>query len=632
MPPYLRTYSTFASQPHRAKTRVVLAELGSLSVEFTRLAQITKEARYYDAVARITNEFDIWQNNTRLPGLWPIKVDASGCKKPDMSTSQVPHDHTGGYGSSHNTALVGENPQNPTLLHGDPAKKALDEGVSPTTEHIIHDTTEPPGESMQKAVQPLSVNKDAPEAPGAEKRLSSTSATERNLSKREIDPETGLDPHPDTESAKAPDCEPQGLASPPFTSVEDFGIGGQADSTYEYLPKEYVLLGGLEEKYRTMYEKFADVTTENLLFRPMIPDEKRFILHAGLAKVDNRKSPLRLTPEGTHLTCFAGGMYAVGAKIFGREGDMDIAKKLTDGCVWAYESTTTGIMPESYEVIQCPDPINCPWNETLWHDNLDPYSHVRDQQRLQQQQDQVILENQRKMAGKANEEDTFPGEAPKASLTAEQPVPQTQQSVAAISDAQASLTKAEQAVGKPVAEPLEPEQEKAAKAVLKPTDGTATESDSTAPEMHAEISSSKPIEGAVPPKALGKRQLGDVNEAPPAAAAAGAPIEDDVAAPAAGLSPAPVVEKTTAEQHLGKLNTTAQGVGSKARVSNHTNVLPNAPKYSPPPILTHEEFVQNRIKEERIPEGMTKVTGGRYLLRYICASRLGTPNANLLQT
>ena len=613
MPPYLHTYSTFASQPHRAKTRVVLAELGSLSVEFTRLAQITKEARYYDAVARITNEFDLWQNNTRLPGLWPIKVDASGCKKPDMSSSQVSHDHTAEYGSSHNAALIGESPQNPTLLHEDPAKKALDEGVSLTTERIVHDTTEPAKGSMQKAVQPPSLTKDSTEAAGAEKRLSSTSSTERYLSKREIDPETGLDPHPSTESAKAPDCEPQGLASPPFTATEEFGIGGQADSTYEYLPKEYMLLGGLEEKYRTMYEKFAEVTTENLLFRPMIPDERRHILHAGLARVDNKKSPLKLTPEGTHLTCFAGGMYAVGAKIFGREGDMDIAKKLTDGCVWAYESTTTGIMPESYLVVQCPDPIDCPWNETLWHEKLDPYSHVRDQQRLQREQ--VVLENEDKMTGKANEEEVSPGEASKASFTAEQAVSQTQQSMAATSDAQASLTKAEQAVGKPVPEPVEPEQEKAAKAVSKPTDGTTTESDSTTPEKDAETSLSKPIEGAVPPKARRKRQLGDVNEAPPAAAAAAAPVESEVAAPFLGVSTEPVVEKSTAEQHLEKSNTTAQGVGSKALGSNHTNVPPNAAKYTPPPIPTQEEYVQARIKDERLPEGMTKVTGGRYLLR-----------------
>lgn len=209
LPLYLHIYSTFASQPHRAKTRVVLAELGSLSVEFTRLAQITKEARYYDAVARITNEFDIWQNNTRLPGLWPIKVDASGCKKPDMSLSQASHDHTAEYGSSYNAGLIGESSQNQGLLHEDSAKKELDEGVSATAERIIHDTSEPAHESMQKAVQPASSTNSSKEPAGAEKRLSSVSPTEHNLIKREIDPETGLDPHYDTQSAKAPIVSPK---------------------------------------------------------------------------------------------------------------------------------------------------------------------------------------------------------------------------------------------------------------------------------------------------------------------------------------------------------------------------------------------------------------------------------------
>ena len=534
-----------------------------------------------------------------------MKVDASGCKKPDMSSSQAFGDHTAVYGSSHNAGLIGESSQNQALLHEGSAKKALDEGVSPTAERIIHDTTEPPHESMKKAVQPASSTNSSSEPAGAEKRLSSASSTEHNLSKREIDPETGLDPHPETQSAKAPDCEPQGLASPPFSMSEDFGIGGQADSTYEYLPKEYMLLGGLEEKYRTMYERFAEVTTEKLLFRPMIPDEKRHLLHAGLARVDNRKSPLRLTPEGTHLTCFAGGMYAVGAKIFGREEDMDIAKKLTDGCVWAYESTTTGIMPESYEVVPCPDPTDCPWNETLWYEKLDPYGHVREQQRLQQQQ--KVLEDEKKTIVKANEGDVAPGDAPKASFTAEQAVSQTQQSMAATSDAEASLTKAEQAVGKPVAEPVEPEEEKVAKAVSKPTEGIAAESDTTVPEKDTETSSSKPTEGAVPPKARGKRQLGDVNEA--------APVKVEDPAPFSGVSIKPVVEKSTAERHSEKSNSTAQGVGSKALGSNHTNVSPNAAKYTPVPIPTREEYARDRIKNERLPEGMTKVTGGRYLLR-----------------
>lgn len=50
-------------------------------MEFTRLAQITGNATYYDAIARITNALDEFQMNTTFPGLWPIHIDASGCKK-----------------------------------------------------------------------------------------------------------------------------------------------------------------------------------------------------------------------------------------------------------------------------------------------------------------------------------------------------------------------------------------------------------------------------------------------------------------------------------------------------------------------------------------------------------------------
>ena len=399
--------------------------------------------------------------------------------------------------------------------------------------------------------------------------------------------------------------------------TEEFGIGGQADSTYEYLPKEYVLLGGLEDRYRTMYERFAETTTKELLFRPMIPDEKRHILHAGLARVDNRNSPLKLTPEGTHLTCFAGGMYAMGAKIFGRKGDMDIAKKLTDGCVWAYESTTTGIMPESYLVVQCPDPIDCPWNETLWHEKLDPYGHVRDQERLQQQQH--VLANEKTPASKAGGAEPAAVGPSRISSTNKEVSSHTVPLAGATSDAQLSLKKAEQAVGKPVAEPVTPEQEKADKAVLKPQDGTTAKPDLIVPEDAAEMSSSKPIEGAAPPSALAKRQLGDFNEAPTAANAAapagGAAVESEITVAHSGATTESAVEKTTAELHFSKANTTVQAVGSKAPGLNHTHEALVPPIYTPPPIPTREEYVQARIKDERLPEGMTKVTGGRYLLR-----------------
>ena len=566
----LHECSTFASQPHRARTRVVLAELGSLSVEFTRLAQITKEAKYYDAVARITNEFDIWQNNTKLPGLWPQQVDASGCKKPDVTIQPV-YDHT--------ISTVDNEIQSPTLMEGVPAKEAHAAKNSTTT------------------IQ-------------ADKRSPPTSSDKRGIRKRQVDAETGTDSTP-----KPPDCEPQGLSSPPFAVSEDFGIGGQADSTYEYLPKEYMLLGGLEDKYRSMYETFVETSTKNLLFRPMIRDEKRHILQAGNARVDNRNAPVRLTPEGTHLTCFVGGMYAVGAKIFGRHNDLDLAKKLTDGCVWAYESTTTGIMPESYLVIPCPDQGDCPWNETLYHETLDPYSHVREQQRLQQQQ--TILENEKRLALQESEEKVAQANSTKNSSVAGTVQSQPEGSDTVADDTQTSQKKADEAVGKSVEDPVaELEQYKAAMAVSKPREGMSIKSDSEVSEEDAEMSSLKPVEGATPPKPLEKRQLGEVGEVQESAFAGdiAAPAKEAAVAPVAGTATErvtgtePVVEKSTAEQHVEIL----EDHGLLPKTTNRTF---QSGVYTPPPIPTREEFVRAKIRDERLPDGMTRVTGPRYLLR-----------------
>jgi mannosyl-oligosaccharide alpha-1,2-mannosidase len=56
---------------------IVLAVLGSLSLEFTRLSQITGNDKYYDGIQRIMNELEKWQDHTSLPGMWPAKVDSS---------------------------------------------------------------------------------------------------------------------------------------------------------------------------------------------------------------------------------------------------------------------------------------------------------------------------------------------------------------------------------------------------------------------------------------------------------------------------------------------------------------------------------------------------------------------------
>ena len=78
-----------------------------------------------------------------------------------------------------------------------------------------------------------------------------------------------------------------------------------------------------------------------------------------------------LDPQVQHLACFAGSMVAIGAKIFDEPSDLDIALKLVDGCIWAYNLMPTGIMPEIFNVVPCPalnrsSAEHCAWDEDAW--------------------------------------------------------------------------------------------------------------------------------------------------------------------------------------------------------------------------------------------------------------------------
>lgn len=59
-----------------ADEMVLLAEIGSLNLEFTRLSQITGDPKWYDAISRITDVMEEQQDRTKIPGLWPIVVNA----------------------------------------------------------------------------------------------------------------------------------------------------------------------------------------------------------------------------------------------------------------------------------------------------------------------------------------------------------------------------------------------------------------------------------------------------------------------------------------------------------------------------------------------------------------------------
>lgn len=124
-----------------------------------------------------------------------------------------------------------------------------------------------------------------------------------------------------------------------------FAFGGLADSYYEYLIKTYKLLGGskIAEGWKRIYETSIDKAREVLYVDvDYIPD----VSILAIGKLEGG----RLIPELEHLTCFAGAMLGLGAKLIpGREEDMLDAEKVTSSCYWLSAGTPTGLQPEVVE-------------------------------------------------------------------------------------------------------------------------------------------------------------------------------------------------------------------------------------------------------------------------------------------
>ncbi|KAG5981482.1 hypothetical protein E4U55_002905 [Claviceps digitariae] len=172
-----------------------------------------------------------------------------------------------------------------------------------------------------------------------------------------------------------------------FDAGATYTLGAMADSTYEYMPKMMALLGQRSGIYRDMYTKSVDAARQHLFFRPMTPDQAD-ILFSGFVEIDpedpSRKKHLR--HAAGHLTCFVGGMLALGGQLTQTEEHVSDAAKLTDGCVWAYKSFSRGVMPETFYLTPCPPPptpqspspspsdqdpsSSCPWNPSSWHQQV----------------------------------------------------------------------------------------------------------------------------------------------------------------------------------------------------------------------------------------------------------------------
>ncbi|KAK8139054.1 glycosyl hydrolase family 47 [Apiospora sp. TS-2023a] len=65
------------------ESSVVSASPGTLSLEMTRLSQLTGDPKYYNAMSKVMDVFYSQQNETQLPGLWPMMVSMSS---QDVST------------------------------------------------------------------------------------------------------------------------------------------------------------------------------------------------------------------------------------------------------------------------------------------------------------------------------------------------------------------------------------------------------------------------------------------------------------------------------------------------------------------------------------------------------------------
>ncbi|KAF1998796.1 glycoside hydrolase family 47 protein [Amniculicola lignicola CBS 123094] len=219
-------------------SNICFAGIGSLTMEFVRLAQVTQDPKFYDAVARVTEFFDRVQNSTRIPGLFPIWVNAFN---QDMSFDRT------------------------------------------------------------------------------------------------------------------------------------FSMGAMSDSSYEYFPKTFALLGGLEPAYEKLYRESAPLIDKYMLYRPMLPDPKvgEELLYCGEATaVSTQGDKPLLNSEMQHLTCFIGGFFGLAGKLFENKHHVDLGAKLTEGCIYAYKTMPTGVMPEVFNALPCPSRTECPWNQTLYEEKV----------------------------------------------------------------------------------------------------------------------------------------------------------------------------------------------------------------------------------------------------------------------
>nr|GAT60312.1 predicted protein [Mycena chlorophos] len=115
--------------------------------------------------------------------------------------------------------------------------------------------------------------------------------------------------------------------------------GGEADSYYEYLVKYARLFNADDPVFIQTWKKAVDSSIWHLL-RPSITG-----MGAYLGEMDDQRNLKHLS---SHLTCFHAGNWLLGGKMLRNQTMVELAGHLNDGCWTTYNSTATGIGPESF--------------------------------------------------------------------------------------------------------------------------------------------------------------------------------------------------------------------------------------------------------------------------------------------
>ncbi|KAK9374932.1 glycoside hydrolase [Lipomyces chichibuensis] len=320
----------------RAGKHMVLAQFASLSLEFTRLAQLTGNQVYYSVIQRVMDQAEASLSSSPIPGLWPLRMDISGCtteedengKSVSVQRSATPPLRIPKDGSSDS---IRPSQQLQNKINDAAAEAIVDEEATPSEQKLV------------KRQLNLEENKDG--------QVRSTTLGEVSP------PDSNIVIPPAKPDPKCVNLK--GLTE----SIRDrttrkISAGALGDSAYEYLVKQYLLLGGTVGQYKTLYETTSASIKRNLLYRPMVKGDPD-ILFAGNAVIGPH-GEITKDYEMTHLSCFLGGMYALGSRALELQDDIKIGAKLADGCYWAYNATRTGIMPENFHVEHCSSDA-CHW-------------------------------------------------------------------------------------------------------------------------------------------------------------------------------------------------------------------------------------------------------------------------------